>query len=119
MRNWFVGILFVVGVCLYLIKGFSKWEDILLTIAGILAVCALDGRKSRRVPETLRLGCHVFHFHCVRLYVLFRQDIEVYAQDSEPGEGDSSLQASVSGACHLYGSVSDCSLCVQWVHPSK
>lgn len=39
MRNWFVGILFVVGVCLYLIKGFSEWEDILLNIAGILAVC--------------------------------------------------------------------------------
>jgi len=39
MRNWFIGILFVVGVCLYLIKGFSKWENLLLTIAGILAVC--------------------------------------------------------------------------------
>jgi hypothetical membrane protein len=39
IRNWFVGILFVMGVCLYLIKGFSKWENILLTIAGILAVC--------------------------------------------------------------------------------
>lgn len=39
MRNWFVGILFVMGVCLYLIKGFSHWEDIFLTIAGILAVC--------------------------------------------------------------------------------
>ncbi|MGP8157693.1 MAG: hypothetical protein ACLQMT_12620 [Candidatus Acidiferrales bacterium] len=39
MRNWFVGTLFVVGVCLYLIKGFSKWENIFLTIAGILAVC--------------------------------------------------------------------------------
>jgi len=39
MRNWFVGVLFVVGVCLYLIKGFSKWEDLLLTVAGILAVC--------------------------------------------------------------------------------
>lgn len=39
MRNWFVGILFVMGVCLYLIKGFSKWENLLLTIAGILALC--------------------------------------------------------------------------------
>lgn len=39
MRNWFVGALFVIGVCLYLIKGFSKWENLLLTIAGILAVC--------------------------------------------------------------------------------
>lgn len=39
MRNWFVGILFAVGVCLYLIKGFSRWENIFLTSAGILAVC--------------------------------------------------------------------------------
>jgi uncharacterized membrane protein len=39
MRNWFVGILFVIGVCLYLIKGFSIWEDVLLNIAGVLAVC--------------------------------------------------------------------------------
>ncbi|MGA7914859.1 MAG: hypothetical protein WCA00_06460 [Candidatus Acidiferrales bacterium] len=39
MRNWFVGALFVIGVCLYVIKGFSKWENLLLTIAGILAVC--------------------------------------------------------------------------------
>ena len=39
MRNWFVGTLFAVGVCLYLIKGFSKWENVFLTIAGIFAVC--------------------------------------------------------------------------------
>jgi hypothetical protein len=39
MRNWFVGILFVMGACLYLIKGFSKWENMLLTVAGILAAC--------------------------------------------------------------------------------
>jgi hypothetical membrane protein len=39
MRNWFVGTLFAVGVCLYLIKGFSRWENIFLTIAGIFAVC--------------------------------------------------------------------------------
>ena len=39
MRNWFVGILFVIGACLYLIKGFSKWEDGLLTTAGVLAIC--------------------------------------------------------------------------------
>lgn len=53
MRNWFVGVLFVMGVCLYLIKGFSKWEDLLLTTAGILAICVAifpmpwtDGRVS-------------------------------------------------------------------------
>jgi hypothetical protein len=38
MRNWFVGLLFAIGVGLYLVKGFSKQENVLLTIAGILAV---------------------------------------------------------------------------------
>jgi hypothetical protein len=37
MRDWFVGVLFAIGVGLFLIKGFSVWEDWLLTIAGILA----------------------------------------------------------------------------------
>jgi hypothetical protein len=38
MRNWFVGSLFVVGTFLYLYKGFSKLENILLNIGGVLAV---------------------------------------------------------------------------------
>jgi len=38
MRNWFVGFLFAIGVGLFLIKGFSVWEDWLLTAAGILAL---------------------------------------------------------------------------------
>jgi hypothetical protein len=38
MRDWFVGILVAIGVGLFLIKGFSVWEDRLLTVAGILAV---------------------------------------------------------------------------------
>jgi hypothetical protein len=38
MRDWFVGILFAIGVGLALIKGFSVWEDWMLTIAGALAV---------------------------------------------------------------------------------
>jgi hypothetical membrane protein len=53
MRNWFVGILFVMGACLYLIKGFSKWENIFLTIAGILAVCvAIFPMPWERAPVT-------------------------------------------------------------------
>jgi len=38
MRNWFVGILFIMGACLYLIHGFSIWEKIFLNLAGIFAV---------------------------------------------------------------------------------
>jgi hypothetical protein len=38
MRNWFVGILFFVGGAMYLLKGFSKWENIVLNIAAIMAL---------------------------------------------------------------------------------
>ena len=57
MRNRFVGTLFVVGVSSYVINGFRKWKNI-------------------------AFGCHLFHLHRVRLYVLFWQDIEIYARYS-------------------------------------
>ena len=38
MRNWFVGVLFGVGVFLYLYKGFSTTENYALNIAGVLAL---------------------------------------------------------------------------------
>jgi len=38
MRNWFVGILFFIGGGLYFLKGFSKWEDFALDIAGVMAL---------------------------------------------------------------------------------
>ena len=38
MRDWFVGILFTVGVCLYLYKGYSFMENLILNLAGIFAV---------------------------------------------------------------------------------
>src|ERR1700733_14650519 len=38
MRNWFIGSLFVIGVFLYLYKGFSMLENILLNVGGLLAV---------------------------------------------------------------------------------
>ena len=38
MRDWFVGFLCAIGVFLYLYKGFSNAENILLNIAGISAV---------------------------------------------------------------------------------
>jgi|HubBroStandDraft_6_1064221.scaffolds.fasta_scaffold95006_2 hypothetical protein len=37
MRTYFVGFLFAVGAILYANKGYSRWEDILLNIAGISA----------------------------------------------------------------------------------
>jgi hypothetical protein len=39
MRNVFVGILFAVGAFLYLYRGYNMLENIVLNVAGILAVC--------------------------------------------------------------------------------
>jgi len=38
MRDWFVGLLFAIGVFLYLYRGYSKLENYLLNAAGVLAV---------------------------------------------------------------------------------
>lgn len=38
MRTWFVGILFALGVLLYLYKGFTDKENVALNVAGIAAV---------------------------------------------------------------------------------
>lgn len=38
MRVWFVGLLFAIGVGLYLYKGFTNWENIALNLAGVFAV---------------------------------------------------------------------------------
>ena len=38
MRNWFVGILWTIGSFLYLYKGFSPLENILLNLAGAFAI---------------------------------------------------------------------------------
>lgn len=38
MRNWLVGILWAVGAFLYLYKGFSTLENVLLNLAGLFAV---------------------------------------------------------------------------------
>lgn len=38
MRDWFVGILFAVGVFLYLYKGYSRIENYVLNFAGVMAL---------------------------------------------------------------------------------
>lgn len=39
MRNWFVGNLFFIGGAMLLMRGFSRYEDWALNIAGIMAPC--------------------------------------------------------------------------------
>jgi hypothetical protein len=68
MRDWFVGILFAIGVGLFLIKGFSVWEDWLLTIAGILAaVVATNPMPWETGPPTWK---HVHYLAAVTFFVL-------------------------------------------------
>lgn len=38
MRDWFVGILFTIGIILYLYKGYTRLENIVLNVAGALAL---------------------------------------------------------------------------------
>ncbi len=37
-RNWFVGLLWAVGVFLILFQGLSRWENVLLTLAGVFLI---------------------------------------------------------------------------------
>jgi hypothetical protein len=38
MRNWFVGLLFALGIILFLYKGFTRMEDYALNIAGVMGL---------------------------------------------------------------------------------
>jgi hypothetical protein len=39
MRVWFVGVLFALGCCLFLYKGYSRLEDWVLNVAALCAIC--------------------------------------------------------------------------------
>lgn len=67
MRSWFVGFLFVLGIFLYLYKGFSKGENYLLNVAGL---CALGVAL---FPMQWNCGdsCRSITFHGASAIVLF------------------------------------------------
>lgn len=70
MRDWFVGILFAIGISLILYKGFSRRENVALNIAGILAVCvALFPMNWNNGDETASISIHgtcaVLFFVCI------------------------------------------------------
>ncbi len=66
-RNWFVGILFAVGVFLYLYKGFSRLENYVLNAAGILALCIA------LIPMDWNCGteCSFFTLHGISAITFF------------------------------------------------
>ena len=67
MRDWFVGLLFSIGISLYLYKGFTHKEDIALNLAGVMAVCVAV------FPMQWNCGseCHRFSVHGACAVILF------------------------------------------------
>jgi hypothetical protein len=63
MRNWFVGNLFFIGAAMFLMKGFSNWENWALNLAGLAAPCValFPMEWPCRTPG---FSIHSFHFPC-------------------------------------------------------
>ncbi len=75
MRDWFVGILFTIGISLFLYRGFSLKENIVLNIAGILAVCVALipmnwGNSAESAGFSIHGICALLFFVCIA-YVCF------------------------------------------------
>jgi len=76
MRNWFVGILWAVGSFLYLYKGFSTTENVVLNFAGLFAVSVAmipcncwDGAVGD--SNKVHAFCAVSFFLCMAVVCLF------------------------------------------------
>jgi hypothetical protein len=77
MRNVFVGILFAIGMALFVYQGFTKLEDIALDLAAILACgIALCPMAAVNAPTTIvsRLHgiCAISFFVCIGYVCIFR-----------------------------------------------
>jgi len=69
MRNWFVGNLFFIGAAMFLIEGFSVWEDWALNIAGVTAL-GVACFPMAWPCETSGFSYHSLHYPCaVTLFV--------------------------------------------------
>lgn len=69
MRNWFVGNLFFIGAAMFLMKGFSVWEDWALNIAGIAAPCVALFPMGWPCP-TCGFSIHSLHYPCAIAFFL-------------------------------------------------
>lgn len=68
MRNWFVGNLFFIGAAMYLIKGFSRWENYALNVAGVMAPCV--ALIPMPWPVATGYSIHTLHYVCAVLFFL-------------------------------------------------
>jgi hypothetical protein len=90
MRDWFVGFLFAIGAILFLYKGYTSAENILLNISGVLAWCvALFPTRDPDAPPTRRKFsmhgfCAVGFFIGVAIVCIWLSDQTLgYVQDEK------------------------------------
>ena len=80
MRDWFVGILFAIGIMLFLYKGFTRIEDYVLNVAGVLALgialFPMAWPESGKPPYygTIHGSCAIFFFLCIAYVCIFHGD---------------------------------------------
>ena len=76
MRDVFVGALFAIGVALYVYRGFSPAENVVLSLAGVLAVCVAlfpsQGGAERSVVHAVHEVAAVAFFACLAYVSVFR-----------------------------------------------
>lgn len=77
MRNWFVGTLFSIGIAMFALKGFSRWEDYALDAAGILAPCIAlipmywPGTSAHFTIHSLHTPIAMAFFACIAFTAIF------------------------------------------------
>lgn len=76
MRDVFVGALFAIGVVLYLYRGFSPAENVVLSVAGVLAVCVAlfptQGGAQRVLANDVHAIAATLFFGCLAYVSVFR-----------------------------------------------
>jgi hypothetical protein len=75
MRDYFVGLLFVVGISLYLYKGYSRLENYLLNIAGAfcvgVALFPMPWPEGSGTSLSFHYICAVIFFVCIGCVAIF------------------------------------------------
>jgi hypothetical protein len=76
MRDVFVGASFAVGFALYVYRGFSSTENVVLSLAGVLAVCIAlfptHGSGERTIAHDVHTLAGILFFACLAYVSVFR-----------------------------------------------
>ncbi len=75
MRNAFVGLLFAIGIILFVNKGYSRHEDILLSFAGAFAWCIaifpMPWKCKPSCPISMHGASAILFFACIVIIIVF------------------------------------------------